>query len=319
MAVNRDKPDKWKEDIAKSVDHYNKWFMEFAPKAFRDTRIETTKEVEDALSWTSNLTNINVDMLRAHPGVLPMLRASTCPPIARDRLIGLAGISNNLVSEMEKQSRLPPRMNVSQLNDDLYKIGEIIKKMADPDIFTWLKPPRQPNKEEIYRAATVVADRLCGAVADPIIRNAQERRQLVAIGRWLSKKGYKELPPAGINFEDMHPGTYCFRLNVRVKLPGGEQEVNIPMDVAVKPIKAKRAEFPLFIEAKSAGDFTNTNKRRKEEATKMSQLKSNFGDRISYLLFLCGYFDSGYLGYEAAEGIDWVWEHRIEDLAFFGL
>ena len=31
------------------------------------------------------------------------------------------------------------------------------------------------------------------------------------------------------------------------------------------------------------------------------------------------YFDSGYLGYEAAEGIDWVWEHRIEDLEEFGL
>lgn len=29
--------------------------------------------------------------------------------------------------------------------------------------------------------------------------------------------------------------------------------------------------------------------------------------------------DSGYLGYEAAEGIDWVWEHRIDDLAPFGL
>jgi len=33
----------------------------------------------------------------------------------------------------------------------------------------------------------------------------------------------------------------------------------------------------------------------------------------------CGYFDSGYLGYEAAEGIDWVWEHRIDDLARLGL
>jgi type II restriction enzyme len=27
----------------------------------------------------------------------------------------------------------------------------------------------------------------------------------------------------------------------------------------------------------------------------------------------------GYLGYEAAEGIDWVWEHRIDDLAEFGV
>lgn len=29
---------------------------------------------------------------------------------------------------------------------------------------------------------------------------------------------------------------------------------------------------------------------------------------MRFILFLCGYFDSGYLGYEAAEGIDWVWE-----------
>ena len=33
MIVNRDKPDRWKEDIAKSVDMYNEWFMRFAPKA----------------------------------------------------------------------------------------------------------------------------------------------------------------------------------------------------------------------------------------------------------------------------------------------
>jgi hypothetical protein len=31
MAVNRDKPDRWKKDIARSVDLYNDWFFEFAP------------------------------------------------------------------------------------------------------------------------------------------------------------------------------------------------------------------------------------------------------------------------------------------------
>ena len=35
--------------------------------------------------------------------------------------------------------------------------------------------------------------------------------------------------------------------------------------------------------------------------------------------FLCGYFDAGYLGYEAAERIDWIWEHRIDDLEKLGL
>ena len=85
------------------------------------------------------------------------------------------------------------------------------------------------------------------------------------------------------------------------------------------PKRGKAGELPLLIEAKSAGDFTNVNKRRKEEAAKVSQLRVTFGAKVRFILFLCGYFDTGYLGYEAAEGIDWVWEHRIEELAKFGL
>jgi hypothetical protein len=73
MAVNRNKVDSWKADVSKSVDFYNEWFMTFAPKAFRDTRIETTKEVELALQWTENLTNIKPETLQNHPSVLPML------------------------------------------------------------------------------------------------------------------------------------------------------------------------------------------------------------------------------------------------------
>ena len=42
MAVNADKPQRWKEDIAKPVDFYNDWFISFAPKAYRQTRQKTT-------------------------------------------------------------------------------------------------------------------------------------------------------------------------------------------------------------------------------------------------------------------------------------
>jgi len=91
------------------------------------------------------------------------------------------------------------------------------------------------------------------------------------------------------------------------------------VDTVVMPKGAEAGQLPLLIEAKSAGDFTNTNKRRKEEAQKMGQLRHTYGNEVRYILFLCGYFDSGYLGYEAAERIDWVWEHRIDDLAEFGL
>lgn len=245
---------------------------------------------------------------------------STCPPLAVDRLIGLAGVSGNLVKAMEKSNRLPPRMPRRQLDSDLEKIGEIIEKMADPDVFVWLERGGDPSEQELYRAATIVADRLCGAVANPIIRNAQEKRQLTAIGEWLTALGYDNLPAGeGTKYDELQPGTYSFRLNVPVKQEGTEKTVNIPVDAVVMPKAAKAGELPLLIEAKSAGDFTNVNKRRKEEATKMHQLRRTYGQDVRYILFLCGYFDSGYLGYEAAEAIDWVWEHRINDLSEFGL
>ena len=321
MTVNRDKPDKWKADVAASVDMYNDWFMKFAPKAFRATRVQTSKDVESTLRSTSNLTNIQPATMRVHPEILPTLRMSTCPPLAVDRLIGLAGVSSTLVKCMEIKKKLPARMTQAVADKELARIATIIEKMADPDIFVWLARKNQPATEaEIHRAATIVADRLCGAVANPIIRNAQEQRQLAAIKTWLEARGYKQLPAGdGIKFDTMPSGTFSFRMNVPVKLERGAKSVNIPIDAIISPLSAKKGCFPLFFEAKSAGDFTNTNKRRKEEAAKMSQLRSTYGKKVRFNLFLCGYFDSGYLGYEAAEGIDWVWEHRIDDFAKFGL
>ncbi len=320
MAVNRNKPDRWKEDIAQSVDMYNDWFMRFAPKAYRMTRVQTTKDVEATLKATNNLRDIGVQLLKANPDVLPTLRMSACPPLAVDRLIGFTGVSKNLVKVMEKKGKLPLRMKRRDLDSDLEKIGKTIEKMADPDIFVWLERGDSPSEQELYRAATIVADRLCGAVANPIIHNAQERRQLAAIGEWLTALGYHNLPAgAGTKYDEMQPGTFSFRLNVPVEQESTGKSINIPVDAVVMPKAARAGESPLLIEAKSAGDFTNVNKRRKEEATKMIQLQRTYGQNVRFILFLCGYFDSGYLGYEAAEGIDWVWEHRINDLREFGL
>ncbi|MEW6530179.1 MAG: XamI family restriction endonuclease [Thermodesulfobacteriota bacterium] len=320
MAVNRDKPDRWKKDIARSVDLYNDWFLKFAPKAFRDTRVHTTKEVEASLKATRNFTDIRPDVLRQNPGVLASLRMSTCPPIAKDRLVGLTGVPKSIVARME-QGKLPVKLKHEQLDAELGKIGKIIQKMADPDIFTWLERKVPPTAEEIHRAATIVADRLCGATANPIVRNAQEARQLSLISEWLDGRGYKRMPlGSGIKFDTMPLRTYAFHANVPARFEeGSERSVNISIDVAVMRTKAQKGDLPLLIEAKSAGDFTNVNKRRKEEAMKISLLRRTYGETVDYLLFLCGYFDSGYLGYEAAEGIDWVWEHRIDDLVEFGL
>jgi hypothetical protein len=319
MSVNRDKPDRWKSDAAQSIDFYNQWFVNFAPRAYRDTRVRATREVEAALDWTSSLTVIEPEVLNAHPEILPALRMSTAPPLARDRLIGLAQVSPSLVKNMEIERRLPSQMAPAVLFHDLASICRLIKSLLDVDIFPWIETGQLPLPENLYRAATIVADRLCGAVTDPIIRNAQQARQRQLVKSWLESRRYALIEADKIpNLGAMPSGTFSFEFNVQVEQAGG-RVVKIPIDIAIMPLDVQRREFPLLIETKSAGDFTNTNKRRKEEATKIAQLRHTYGANVELVLFLCGYFDSGYLGYEAAEGIDWVWEHRIDDLTLFGV
>lgn len=320
MAVNLDKPQRWKADVAASVDMYNQWFLNFAPGAFRSTRVTATAAVEASLLATSYLRDIRPETIRANPSILPTLRMSACPPLAVDRLIGLSGVNPSLVKSIESRGVLPKRMKAATLETNLRKIGEIIERLADPDIFVWLARGNDPTKEEIHRSATIIADRLCGAQANPIIRNEQEKRQLAEIKNWLEFRGYKEVELGSrVEFQNMEPGTFSFRLNVKVDQPGRMTQVNIPVDAVIMQRNAKRGDLPILIEAKSAGDFTNTNKRRKEEATKMVQLRHTYGSGVRFVMFLCGYFDSGYLGYEAAEGIDWIWEHRINDMSGLGL
>lgn len=314
--VNADKPHLWKSDIAASVDQFNQWFMQFAPQAFRETRVKTTQHVKAALLATRDLQSIDCATLQANPGSLPTLRMCTAPPLAVDRLIGLASANKSLLGSME-EGKLAARMKAELLEENLTKVCRVLSKLLDRDIFPWLDAKKDPTDHERDRASTIVADRLCSAVANPIVRNAQEQRQLKMIGDWLEVRGYrKQSHSAEKRLTEMEVGTYSFRMNLSV---GKTVKVNIPVDVVVQSKKPRKDRLPILIEAKSAGDFTNTNKRRKEEATKIHQLHAVHGKTVQFILFLCGYFGSDYLGYEAAEGIDWVWEHRIDDLAKLGL
>lgn len=317
MSANRENTSIWKQDVQSSVDMYNDWFLNFAPKAFRETRVETTKEVEKSLLESNYLKNISRELIESNPKFLSVLRMSTCPPIAVDRLIGLSGANANFVKSIENNCCIPPRASQTSINENFTKVIAVIKKLLDPDIFTWISEKREAKEIELYRASTIIADRLCGSIANPIIRNAQEARQLERIKAYLEGKGYLFIEKHVETFKDMKSGTFSFRHNVKVNKTEGSKETNIPVDVIIKRISGSKV--PLFIEAKSAGDFANVNKRRKEEAQKMTQMRDTYGKGVDFALFLCGYFDSAYLGYEAAEGIDWIWEHRITDFEKLGV
>ena len=292
-----------------------------APKAFRAQRETATQRVHGAMATTHNLTRIDAATLENHPGILSSLRMATGPPLARDRLVGLAGAKKSLIERMEKQETVPPQMAPSELHQHLSRIGNVLSDLIDQDICPWISEERDPTPDEAKVSAIVIADRLCGVVADPVIRNAQEKRQLDIVAEWLSGRDYRQIPPVDAeNPGSMPPGTFSFHMNVVGWVDDdGKRTVKIPVDIVIKPLNAAPGDLPIFVEAKSAGDFTNVNKRRKEEAAKAGQLRRCHGSKAQFVLFLGGYFDTGYLGYEAAELIDWVWEHRVDDFSEFDL
>lgn len=316
--INADKVLQWKTDVANSVDLYNTWFMNYAPKAYRETRLKTTDIVSQSLAKLNYLMEITPNKLFSCPDAISILRMCTVPPLARDRLTGLGKLNNSFLKVVEDTGNFPPKMKKELIMENLTNISKIFTMLIDDDIFPWVDIKQSPTERELYRASSIVADRVCGAVANPIIKNAQEQRQLALIEEYLTAKGYVKLTDRHTTIDTMTKGTFSFRFNIKANIStdNSDDQVNIPIDVVIKSKRLTQDAPPIFIECKSAGDFTNTNKRRKEEATKMRQLKNTYGTNCRLYLFLCGYFDTGYLGYEAAEGLDWIWEHRISDMEY---
>ncbi len=316
--INKKSIERWKADVQKSVLFYNDWFLNFAPTTYINARQEALNKVEQAFQKTECFNRLSIDTLKKSPEIITILRMATTPPLARDRLIGLADISGNLIKKME-EGRFPPKVKEEEIDASLYRIINIINQLLDVNIMPWIERKTFPLEMDRLLATHIIGDRVCGSLSDPIIRNEQEQRQLKSIGKYLNGKGYTFVESKDVDdFMGMKPGTYCYHLNVPAKR-SDKKSVNMPIDVVIKRKEAEGDELPVLIECKSAGDSTNTNKRRKEEAMKIEQLRSKYGKNVEFILFLCGYFDSGYLGYEAAEGIDWVWEHRIEDLQKAGI
>jgi hypothetical protein len=186
--------------------------MRFAPEAFRSTRVKTTEQVKSALLATHDLRDLDTTTLRSNPSALSTLRMCTAPPLAVDRLVGLALANKGLIGRMEK-GKLPSRMKVELLEENLARVCRVLSKLLDRDIFPWLESNTSPTDHERDRASTIVADRLCSAVANPIVRNAQEQRQLELIGKWLDARGYrKQSHRPGKPLAEMMPGTYALDL-----------------------------------------------------------------------------------------------------------
>lgn len=152
------------------------------------------------------------------------------------------------------------------------------------------------------------------------IQKAEEPWQLAAIKEWLEAHGYTQISSGEcLCVAAMQPGTFSISVNVPVKNKNGVQNTSVSIDAVIMPKGTKARKLPLFFETNSVGDLIKTSKIRRQNVVKMAKLRDAYGKKAQLNLFLCGYFDGAYLGYVAAEGIDWVWEHRINDLVRFGI
>lgn len=302
----------WDPDIQRSVVEYDRWYLANSPGMFADARGRAVVDVETAMQTTKDFRAFGADALVAHPRTLFVARMCVSPTMARDRFIGFSGVNRNLVTAMERKGLLPPRTR--RLRMQLEQMCDFLRPLLDPGLFPWVKEGRAPTPAERDKTILVISDRLAGAFYGPVLRNAQEARQKKLLRAHLQDLGFEESIRSAF---DLPAGTFGFGRLVRVVREDGKPQ-NLPVDCVVAPLDA---DMPLAcVELKSAGDFTNVNKRRKEESDKHYSLRRAHGDKAVFLLQLFGYFDHLYLGFEAAAGIDWAWDHRLSDLSpYFGL
>lgn len=305
--INANRPQLWKTDIAASVDQFNQWFMRFAPEAFRSTRFTTTEHVKTALLATRDLRSLDTATLKTNPGALPTLRMCTAPPLAVDRLVGLSGANKSLIGCME-EGKLSSRMKAELLDENLSKVSRVLLKLLDRDIFPWLDAGTVPTDHERDRASTIVADRLCSAVAQNLLKIIRRQHQLRNLRSILDSMGYRRVidpNDAGLNGKS---GSY--RENVSVPLAMGRDAL-LPTDVIVQPTRLSK---PVILQIESFWNHHDGARRMRRAVKKYRAFRRTYGSSFSFILFLGGIVDVGALGRIAAESLDWVWQHRIGQL-----
>ncbi len=91
--------------------------------------------------------------------------------------------------------------------------------------------------------------------------------------------------------------------------------VNFSTCYIVKPADAGKARPSVIIQSKSSENISSSIRSAKKDARKFAFFKGLYEENVKFILLLCGSFDGYYLGPQAAEGIDWVWQHRLKDLS----
>lgn len=298
--------------VSESQATYDSHFRSVAKPRYAQELRSAMATVKTALECTDCIRSNVSPMLLANPELVRVYRHACCPPLAPDRLMALAKIPKGLISKMEEGAR------PASLAANVDSIARELIEFANPELQALYDDSTTRPQAFAWVASTVA-----NATFSSWLRNEQEHRQQRLIREYLEPLGYTDVTATAarayynVGAIPLHPGTFAFGRHVNVAPSAGKAK-KLPIDCIVAPMGGGT---PVLLELKSAGDETNTNKRQKEEADKLTKLRSAYssGTPYIYCVVLCGYFGLNYCHYVAQSGIDFVWDHDLQGLADFGI
>ncbi len=302
--INADQEQRWRSDLSAARAAHQTWLLTEGQDAHRRARAKSVVDVERMLDLTSDLRTVTPEILRRNPSILATQRMSTAPPLARERLAGLARAEKSVVLALE-QDRLPGRMSPSELDAQLARICRVIRGTLDPDLFSWLGSHDPPAPAQRRLAVLAVANRLCDSLARDFLRQACRRHDLGLVQRWLTDRGYSQ----GSGPLSRRDGDATFTMGPGpVALPG--RPWSIAADVIIRPPEASRPVVVLTSIHRADGPSV---RRPPSEVAAWSQAT---GRLVRSIHLLSGPVELPDLRSLAARGQDWIWAHRLHDLEY---
>ena len=311
--INADRPRLWRADITISDARFTDWLSHGGRRAYMTARDSVRQEVSEMLRLTDHLRVVTPEVLRPDPALVATLRMCTAPALARDRLAGLAQARKPFVAALE-QGRLPTSASAAELDAQLGRICRVLRNLWDRQLLPWLVRDCGPTDLERQMASVVVADRRCIAVSDLILRQAHKRSQTEQLVRWLTEHGYRQQAVGEGCVESMPQGTFAIDQPV---VAGSHTPVLLTLDAVVQPHSSRGQQAPVFLDWTSLADASAA--KLAKEATRLRLLKETFGGETAVLSILVGSFDKQYLDARATRNLDWIWEHRLDDLGAAGV
>jgi len=305
--MNAKNPERWEADRVIAKKEIISWLAQAADaKELRISIEKKTRKILEKIVGVNSLKQVILD----DTGSLTVLRSLTRRDIGTSQMATFLETTTNNLESVEAGRKTSDHIADSA--------EEILLKELDQSISGWILEGKKPTLEEFNRTLWIASDRILRRSTSTDLRYKHEPRQLEKLEGFLISEGYTSVESSSIKEprNSMPKGTYAFRVSIQGQTSDGLALMQT-VDALIKPFSRSDKLLPIFLEAKSMTDEVNPNKRQKEEAQKVESARRRWQtktERLNFILLLGGTVPRRYLQVEAGSDLDWVWEHRVEDL-----